>query len=162
MAGERWEGRGREGMTKGRGAGGLPSPLSSCLFTSLRTHTHLPRRGGMSLKVIECASVCISLNEAHCSPNSQGNYTDHSYFEIHSSFNRSICRIVLNDILNISRNLINPQKLTKGMSTGRCKVYQYGLRHRNSGAGRSLSALVFQFPECVSRQHGISPLCINQ
>lgn len=143
MAGEGWEGRGREGMTEGRGAGSLPSPLSSCLFTSLRTQTHLPRRGGMSLKVIECASVCISLNEAHCLPNSQGNDTNHLYFEIHSSFNRSICRIVLNDILNISRNLINSQKLTKEMSTGRCKMYQYGLQHRNSRVGRSLSALVF-------------------
>ena len=132
MAGERWEGRVKEGVTKGRGAGSLPSPFCSCLFTSLWTHTHLPRRGGMSLKVTECASVCISLNVAHCSPNSQCNDTNRSFFEIHSSFNRSIRRIVLNDILNISRNLINSQKLTKEMSTGRCNVYQYGLQHRNS------------------------------
>ena len=97
-----------------------------------------PGRAGMSPRGSERVSVCISFSEACCSPNSQCNDINHLRFEIQSSFSRSMRRVVLKDISNISRSFDRLSEVIREMSTGRCNVYRGGWPRRIREAGTAL------------------------
>lgn len=64
----------------------------------------LPGRGAVSPRGGERGSACVSFGKAYCSPKSQCNDRNHLWCAIQSSFKRRIHRVVLKDILNISRS----------------------------------------------------------
>ena len=115
----------------------------------------------MSPKGSERVSVCISFSEGCCSPNSQCNDINHLRFEIQSSFNRSMCRVVLKDISNISGSF---DRLSEVLSE-RCPqaaVMCIGVAGRG-GTREAGAALGWDFsPARVNRQPSLSLLCIHQ